>query len=69
MKLLAIIALATLGVTAYWLEDINHLGRSPYYPDNKYQVFRNVKDYGAVGDGGGYRTLQPLELTDHDSHR
>ena len=34
----------------YWLENINHQGLSPFHVDpGSYQVFRNVKDYGAVG--------------------
>jgi len=36
----------------YWLEKIKHQGIAAYNPDpNGYEVFRNVKDYGAVGDG------------------
>jgi hypothetical protein len=35
----------------YWLEKIKHRGISAYNPDPSYKVFRNVKDYGAVGDG------------------
>lgn len=36
----------------YWLESIKHQGIAPYAPNaTVYQVFRNVKDYGAVGDG------------------
>lgn len=36
---------------AYWLEDIKHQGLSPFHPDPaSYQVFRNVKDFGAIGD-------------------
>lgn len=36
----------------YWLEKIKHQGIAAYNPDSaKYKVFRNVKDYGAVGDG------------------
>lgn len=46
------LALAGASQAKYWLEDIPHQGRSPYFPDSLYQVFRNVKDYGAVGDGG-----------------
>lgn len=36
----------------FWLETIEHQGISAFHadPDN-YVVFRNVKDYGAVGDG------------------
>ncbi|KAL0578155.1 hypothetical protein V5O48_003821 [Marasmius crinis-equi] len=36
----------------YWLENINHQGNAVYHPNGTdYQVFRNVRDYGAVGDG------------------
>lgn len=36
----------------YWLESIRHQGTSPFNPNaSSYQVFRNVKDYGAAGDG------------------
>ncbi|KAF8654243.1 hypothetical protein AX16_003764 [Volvariella volvacea WC 439] len=36
----------------YWLETIRHEGRSPFHPNaGGYRVFRNVKDYGARGDG------------------
>ena len=34
----------------YWLEDIEHQGYSPFHANpSNYQVFRNVKDYGAFG--------------------
>lgn len=36
---------------AYWMEEIAHQGRASFNPDSSYQVFRNVKDFGAVGDG------------------
>lgn len=36
----------------YWLENIRHQGMAPFAPNaTNYTVFRNVKDYGAVGDG------------------
>lgn len=34
----------------YWLENIDHQGISAFGPSD-YAVFRNVKDYGAKGDG------------------
>lgn len=34
--------------TAYWYENINHQGISAFGPSG-YQVYRNVKDYGATG--------------------
>uniref|UniRef100_A0A0W0FZR5 Rhamnogalacturonase A/B/Epimerase-like pectate lyase domain-containing protein n=1 Tax=Moniliophthora roreri TaxID=221103 RepID=A0A0W0FZR5_MONRR len=36
----------------FWLEDIAHEGVAAFNPSlAEYQVFRNVKSYGAVGDG------------------
>ncbi|CAA7270475.1 unnamed protein product [Cyclocybe aegerita] len=36
----------------FWRETIKHQGRSPFNPNpNGYVVFRNVKDFGAVGNG------------------
>ena len=36
----------------YWLERVPHRGTSAYNPNPAgYQVFRNVKDFGAIGDG------------------
>jgi hypothetical protein len=35
----------------FWLESIQHRGRAPYHHSSVYKVFRNVRDYGAVGDG------------------
>ncbi|KAK4934152.1 hypothetical protein LTR66_015700, partial [Elasticomyces elasticus] len=36
---------------SYWLEDIKHQGIAPFQNDSSYQVFRNVRHYGAYGDG------------------
>lgn len=36
---------------AYWMEDVQHQGKASFNPDPTYQVFRNVKDFGAKGDG------------------
>jgi glucan 1,3-beta-glucosidase len=37
---------------SYWMENIHHQGIASFNPDPKnYTVFRNVKAYGAVGDG------------------
>lgn len=37
---------------SFWIEDIEHTGKIPYGTDNtEYKVFRNVMDYGAIGDG------------------
>lgn len=36
----------------FWLEAIKHQGIAPFHPNaSSYSVFRNVKDYGAKGDG------------------
>lgn len=42
---------STDGSCSFWLEDVQHQGNAPFQADGSYQVFRNVKDYGAVGDG------------------
>ncbi|KAI1369868.1 putative exo-beta-1,3-glucanase [Xylaria arbuscula] len=47
---LTAVASLAVGINAYWLEDIEHQGVAPFAGDG-YKVFRNVKDYGAVGDG------------------
>jgi glucan 1,3-beta-glucosidase len=44
-------ASAVHGAAAFWMEDISHQGVAPYHSDSDYQVFRNVKDFGAKGDG------------------
>lgn len=35
----------------YWLENIKHQGLASFNSNSTYQIFRNVKDYGAKGDG------------------
>ncbi|KIJ14887.1 glycoside hydrolase family 55 protein, partial [Paxillus involutus ATCC 200175] len=35
----------------YWLETIQHQGTSAFNSNSSYEVFRNVKDFGAMGDG------------------
>ncbi|KAI2628610.1 glycoside hydrolase family 55 protein [Hypoxylon sp. NC1633] len=47
--ILAVISL-TVSVNAYWLEDLTHQGVAPF-AGGGYTVFRNVKDFGAKGDG------------------
>ena len=50
---------STTGITGtaaagdpYWLDSIKHQGIAAFNADpSGYQVFRNVKDFGAVGDG------------------
>ena len=40
---------AVAAADSYWLEDIKHQGFAAFNPDTSYQVFRNVKDFGAKG--------------------
>ncbi|CAD6920362.1 unnamed protein product [Tilletia controversa] len=36
----------------FWYERIAHHGASPYHPNaSTYKIYRNVRDYGATGDG------------------
>lgn len=35
----------------YWMESLSRQGAVPWGDDTSYKVFRNVLDYGAVGDG------------------
>ena len=35
----------------FWLEQIKHQGTAAFNKNSTYQVFRNVKDFGAKGDG------------------
>ncbi|KAI1275555.1 glycoside hydrolase family 55 protein [Xylaria sp. FL0933] len=46
----AAVASLAVGVNAYWLESVSHQGVAPFAGAG-YKVFRNVKDYGAKGDG------------------
>jgi hypothetical protein len=55
----------TTSDTAYWLADIAHHGYAAFNPNaSTYQVFRNVKDFGAKGSYSLYfLPLQPLRHT------
>jgi len=45
-------AAAPAATTGYWYESVEHNGISPTITNGKnWKVFRNVKDYGAKGDG------------------
>ncbi|KAI8622108.1 glucan 1,3-beta-glucosidase GLUC78 precursor [Chytriomyces sp. MP71] len=46
-----LLALAAVTQADYWLGTVNHQGSSPFNPDQSYEVFRNVRDFGAKGDG------------------
>ncbi|KUI56141.1 Glucan 1,3-beta-glucosidase [Cytospora mali] len=48
--LLGACLLRAAGAT-YWMEVFPHEGKASFNPDPTYQVFRNVKDFGATGDG------------------
>jgi hypothetical protein len=40
------------GSSSYWMDNLKHLGTSPWGKNSSYKVYRNVvTDYGAVGDG------------------
>lgn len=39
------------GQSQWWLASIARNGKAPFNDDAAYKVFRNVKDYGAKGDG------------------
>ncbi|KAK1776428.1 pectate lyase superfamily protein-domain-containing protein [Copromyces sp. CBS 386.78] len=51
LKVMVLAALASVASAAYWMEEIQHQGVASFNPDKSYQVFRNVKAYGAKGDG------------------
>lgn len=48
---------------SYWMEDIKHQGNSSFNPDPSYVVYRNVKDFGAKGDGVTDDTAAIVSLT------
>ncbi|CAD7060712.1 unnamed protein product [Tilletia caries] len=40
------------GYVPFWYKRIAHHGTSPYHPNaSTYQIYRNVRDFGATGDG------------------
>lgn len=55
MKLMFALLLAAASFTwaAYWMEDLHRQGIAPFNSVRGYRVFRNVKQWGAKGDGGG----------------
>jgi len=42
-------ATPTSTACSYWLDDIKHQGVAAFNSNTNYTVYRNVKDYGAVG--------------------
>ncbi|KAK0726016.1 pectate lyase superfamily protein-domain-containing protein [Lasiosphaeris hirsuta] len=52
MRALAFLLLAVSAVQAsFWMADIPHRGVASFNPDKSYAIFRNVRAFGAVGDG------------------
>ncbi|KAL2705751.1 hypothetical protein AAEP93_001001 [Penicillium crustosum] len=41
----------TTAASSYWVADIERQGVVPFAKSTDYKIFRNVKDYGAKGDG------------------
>ncbi|KAK3988446.1 family 55 putative glycoside hydrolase [Cladorrhinum sp. PSN332] len=42
---------ASTAVATFWMEDIAHQGIASFNPNKNYAIFRNVRDFGAKGDG------------------
>ncbi|KAI1321012.1 glycoside hydrolase family 55 protein [Xylariaceae sp. FL0255] len=42
---------ASTPASTYWLANIKHQGVAVFSGNSSFQIFRNVKDFGAVGDG------------------
>lgn len=54
LRLLAVLATGATSqdTTPFWMDSIAHNGVAAFNPDKSYVIFRNVKNYGAMGDGG-----------------
>ena len=50
--------------TPFWLENIKHQGVAAFRKNSTYQVFRNVKDFGAKGLDGGFPDMKENLLID-----
>lgn len=50
--------------TPFWLESIKHQGVAAFNKNSTYQVFRNVKDFGAKGRYCHSEVLWKYRLTD-----
>ncbi|KAJ3225503.1 hypothetical protein HDU78_010638, partial [Chytriomyces hyalinus] len=49
--LLFVLSLLGVSHASFWLKDIKHQGVLPFGGDSAYTVFRDVRAYGAIGDG------------------
>lgn len=72
MRAIPLLLAAASAVRAtFWMENLRHQGISPFNPDKEYIVFRNVRDFGAKGDGGKSEYFDFIRLrtdTDLSSH-
>lgn len=44
------LAISNRAASSYWVGDIKRQGTTPFGSSSNYQVFRNVKDFGAMGE-------------------
>ena len=59
-------AAVAAGTSSYWVSSIQRRGTVPF-GDSSFQVFRNVKDFGAKGDGEFmYSLIRYLLVTNLD---
>ncbi|KAI8826336.1 glucan 1,3-beta-glucosidase [Chytriomyces cf. hyalinus JEL632] len=49
--LLFVLSLVGLSHASFWLQEIKHQGLLPFGGDSAYTLFRDVRAYGAMGDG------------------
>jgi len=56
-------ATPTSTACSYWLDEIKHQGVAAFNSNTNYTVYRNVKDYGAVGMVASGLDFEMSELT------
>ena len=44
--------------TSYWVSSIERNGKPAFNGDPNYKIFRNFKDYGAIGDGNAEQSTE-----------